>query len=144
MFVAGKWTLEYDIALDSAIAKPFYLSALWAEKLSNAKTGEPQEGKAAEVKAKVKADFEKWEEDWAEDPRKSEKMAFAIYKCTMLDKDISKAITAQVFAGKLAKCPQRDKLAKTILASKHFEYIVDAICHVTKPRDAEEADASDL
>ncbi len=143
-FVAGKWTLEYDIALDAAFAKAFYKSVLWAEKLSNAKTGEPQEGKAAEVKAKVKADFEKWEEDWADDPRKSEKMAFAIYKCTMLDKDISKAITAQVFAGKLAKCPQRDKLAKTILASKHFEYIVDAICHVTKPRDAEEADASDL
>jgi len=141
-FVARNWTLEYDIALDPAFARSFYASVLWAEKLKNAKSGEPQDGKVAEVKAKVKKDIEKWEADLADNPRKREKIAFAIYKTTMLDKDISKTITAQVFARKLAKCKQRDNLATSILKSKHFKYLVDAICHVTKPRDTEEGDAS--
>ena len=140
-FVAQHWTLEYDIALDSTFAGPFYESVLWAEKLSNAKTGEPREGKADEVKAKANADFERWGNDWAADPRKRGKMAFEIYKTTMLDKNISKAVTAQVFARRLADCKQRDNLATAIMKSKHLKYIVDAICHVTKPRDAEEADA---
>lgn len=77
------------------------------------------------------------------DPRKQEKVAFEIYKKTMLDKDISKAITAQVCAQKLAEYKRRDKLAAAILTSTHLEYIVDAICHVTKPRDTEDDGASD-
>lgn len=142
-FVSRNWTLEYDIALDPAFARLFYVSVLWAEKLGNAKTGEPRNGKAAEVKGKAKEDIEKWETGWADDPRKGEKIAFEIYKTTMLDKDISKAITAQVFARNLAKYEQRDNLATTILKSKHFKYLVDAICHVTKPGDMKEDDASD-
>lgn len=141
-FVAGNWTLEYDIALDSAFAKGLYMSVLWAEKLSNAKTGEPQEGKADNVKTKAEEDVALWEAEWSTDPRKREKIAFEIYKSTMLDKDISKAITSQVFAGKLAQFIERDKLRAAILKSDCFKYLVDAICHVTKPRDAEEPDAS--
>lgn len=137
-FIARNWTLEYDIALDPAFAKLFYASVLWAEKLSNAKTGEPQEGKAAEVEAKAEGDFEQWEIDWGDDPRKREKIAFEIYKKVMLDKDISKAITAQVFARKLIECKRREKLAAAILKSKHLKYLVDAICHVTRPRGSEE------
>jgi len=143
VFVARNCTLEYDIALDPLFARPFYASVLWAEKLRNAKTGEPQDDKVAEVKAKAKGDFKQWEADLADDPRKREKIAFEIYKTTMLDKDISKTITAQVFASKLAKFKQRDMLATAILKSKQFKYLVDAICHVTKPCDAEEDDASD-
>lgn len=143
-FVSPNWTLEYDIALDSVFAKPFYESVLWAEKLSNAKTGEPQEGKATEVKAKAKQDIEKWETELVDDPRKREKIAFEIYKTVMLDKDVSKAITAQELARKMAECKKKDTLTKVILQSDQFRYLVDAICHVTKPRDAEEDDASDL
>ncbi len=139
-FVARKWTLEYDIALAPAFAKPLYESVLWSEKLSNAKTGKPREGKAAGVRTKAKADVEKWEADWADDPRKQEKIAFEIYKKTMLDKDISKAIAAQVFACRLAKSKKRDAFATAILKSDHFKYLVDAICHVTKPRDLEAGD----
>jgi len=136
-FVARNWTLEYDIALDPAFAKPFYASVLWAEKLSNTKTGEPQDGKVAEVKGKAEGDIEGWETDWGDDSRKREKIAFGIYKKVMLDKDISKAITAQVFARRLTECKRREKLSVAILESKHFKYLVDAICHVTKPRDSE-------
>lgn len=142
-FVASTWTLEYDIALESAFAKPFYESVLWAEKLSNAKAGEPQEGKVGDVKTKAEAELASWEDVWSTDPRRRERVAFEIYKKTMLDKDISKAITAQVFAAKLMKCEERAKLATAILKSDHFKYLVDAICHVTKPRDAEATDASD-
>jgi len=142
-FVAQNWTLEYDIALDPAFARTFYESVLWAEKLSNAKTGEPQAGKAAEVKTKARKDIKQWETDWADDPRKREKIAFEIYKATMLDKGISKAIAAQVFAHELMKCKQRDKLAMAIFKSEYLKYLVDAICHVTKPRGAEEDVSSD-
>jgi putative ATP-dependent endonuclease of OLD family len=141
-FVARNWTLEYDIALDPAFANLFYRSVLWAEKLSNAKTGEPQDGKLAEVEAKAKKDIEQWGSDWCDDSRKREKIAFKIYKKVMLDKDISKAITAQVFARSLAECKPREKQAAAILESKHFKYLADAICHVTKPRDSVEDDAA--
>jgi len=141
-FVALTWTLEYDIALDSIFTRPLYESILWAEKLANAKTGEPMQGKATEVMVKAKQDIKQWKTNCDGDPRMREKIAFEIYKTTMLDKDISKAITAQVFARKLTKCKRRDKLSKAILKSKHFKYLVDAICHVTKPRDTEEGDAS--
>lgn len=143
-FLPLKWTLEYDIALDPAFAKPFYESVLWAKKIDNSKTGTPKVGKYGEVKAKAKQDFEQWEADWADDERIREKIAFEIYKTTMLDKDISKAVTAQVVARKLGKYMKKRQLAATtILKSKYVEYLVDAICHVTKPRDAEEEDVSD-
>lgn len=141
VFVTHNWTLEYDILLDQAFVKPFYASILWAEKLSNAKTGEPQGDKITEVKSKVKEDLEKWEADWIVDARKQEKIAFEIYKNVMLEKDISKAITAQVFALKLRECEERAKLATAIRKSIYFKYIVDAICHVTKPFDSEKENA---
>jgi putative ATP-dependent endonuclease of OLD family len=143
-FVSANWTLEYDIALDAFFAKPLYQSVLWAEKLRNAKTGEPQEGKADEVRAKAKHDMKEWQTDLAHDPRKREKIAFEIYKKVMLDKDISKAITAQEFARKMANCKMKETLKKFILRSDQLRHLVDAICHVTRPRDPEETDAPNL
>lgn len=137
-FLASNWTLEYEIALDSDLAPLFFESVLWAEKISNAKTGEPMQSKVGEVEAKANLDFERWETDWSDDPRKREKIAFEIYNDTMLDKNISKAITAQVFASKLSKCEPINKLKKVILKSKNLGYLVDAICHVTKPLVMEE------
>lgn len=147
-FVSRNWTLEYDIVLDSVFTKPFYESVLWAEKLSNAKTGEPQERKVAEVSTKAKEDIEKWQTDLADDPRKREKIAFEIYKRVMLDKEVSKAIVAQEFARRMAGCKNKDIFKRAILQSEQFRYLVDAICHVTKPIDPEDSteviDASDL
>jgi len=144
VFISPNWTLEYEIALDPVFAKTFYTSVLWAEKLSNAKTGVPHTKKHQEVTEKVEHDFEQWNTDWEDDPRKQEKIAFQIYKKTMLDKDISKAITAQVFAQSLLEISDKNnvKLRESILKSEHFSYLVDAICHVTKPRDLERDDAS--
>lgn len=142
-FLPCNWTLEYDIALDPTFTYDFYESVLWAEKLKNATTGKPLKGKAQEVKSKVEGDFKKWVLKWDNDPRKQEKIAYEIYHQTMLDKKISKAITAQVFAEKLANRKRRKEIATTILNSEHLKYLVDAICHVTKPRDTGKGDVAD-
>jgi putative ATP-dependent endonuclease of OLD family len=134
-FVSPNWTLEYEIAL-SKYRDDFYYSILWAEKIENSKKGEPREGKKEEVKEKVKRDIENWAEKYNEDPQKNEKIAFEIYKNTMLDKKISKAITAQVFAQKLEKKfnieSDKEKLKEEILSEPNLKYITDAIFHVTE------------
>ena len=142
-FLPCNWTLEYDIALDQTFTYCFYESVLWAEKLGNAKTGEPQKNKAREVWDKVQEDVGKWEKDWDGDSRKRQKIAFEIYKKTMLDKKISKAITAQVFGEKLVESQPRSEIAQAVLSSDHLRYLVDAIFHVTKPRDTEKGDVAD-
>jgi putative ATP-dependent endonuclease of OLD family len=144
VFISPNWTLEYEIALDPVFRKRFYRSVLWAEKLSNAKTGEPQFGKDREVMMRVAQDLKTWSTEWETDTRNCEKIAFEIYKTTMLDKNISKAITAQVFAQVLTEFANNNKvkLANYILKSEHLSYLVDAICHVTVPRDLERNDAS--
>jgi hypothetical protein len=55
----------------------------------------------------------------------------------MLKKDISKAITAQVFAEDLHKKNSipGNSLKDTILDDPSLQYILDAIYHVTKSRE---------
>jgi putative ATP-dependent endonuclease of OLD family len=132
VFVAPNWTLEYEIAL-SGQRKRFYQSVLWAEKIDNSKTGIPQSKKWDEVKAKRDEDFEQWEEELEGDDRKREIIAYRIYREVMLDKHISKAITAQKFAESLA-----DTNAENLKKSKRLKYLLDAIYHVTaQPGDAD-------
>ena len=57
--------------------------------------------KPIEVDEKVEADFANWLERWIGDARNDEKIAFEIYQRTMLEEEISKAVTAQVFAAHL-------------------------------------------
>ncbi|PKL68501.1 MAG: ATP-dependent endonuclease [Methanomicrobiales archaeon HGW-Methanomicrobiales-1] len=136
-FISPNWTLEYEIAL-SSFSEDFYRSLLWAEKISNSNTGEPKGGKAGEVDEKVQSDFSFWRTTFATDDRKNQKIAFEIYKKTMLDKDISKAVTAQVFAQTLnEKFEDESKVEslKTDLQSaSSLKYLLDAIYHVTEPR----------
>ena len=94
IFVSPNWTLEYEISL-SSLRTEFYRALLWAEKISNSQSGIPQASKASEVDAKVEADFAKWIECWSGNHREAEKVAFEIYSQTMLEKKISKAVTAQ-------------------------------------------------
>ncbi len=102
VFISPNWTLEYEIALTN-LRKCFFCSILWSEKKENAKTGIPQESKKEEVKKKVYNTFKKWEKDWNDNKRKNENIAYQIYKKVLVDKDISKAITAQVFTKSLNK-----------------------------------------
>lgn len=136
VFVSPNWTLEYEIAL-SSLNRMFYRSLLWAEKKSNSKTGDPKAMKIKEVYKKAVEDFASWMSNWKDDPRQKERVAFEIYQRTMVDKEISKAVTAQVLASylerKLRKPKQKEELKTEILRSPEFKYLVEAICHVTKP-----------
>ena len=133
IFVSPNWTLEYEIAL-SKLKNTFYKSILWAEKISNSKTGVPQDTKCEEVKNTTNANLKKWKTEFKTDDRKKEKIAYEIYNNTLLSKDISKAITAQVFAEKLRgivnKYPQKKDC---LIAEDSLKYLIDAICHVTEP-----------
>ena len=143
VFISPNWTLEYELALSSQFRADFYRSMLWAEKVANSKSGIPQESKAEEVDKVVQSDFKRWLNTWGDDPRKDEKIAFEIYKNQMLDKEISKAITAQAFAQALDNKTAVEgavKLVKSDLqAACTLQYLLDAIYHVTEPREPHNA-----
>ncbi len=137
--VSPNWTLEYEIAL-SELRRRFYRTILWSEKKKNAKDGLPRYKKWTEVKTTVLEDFKKWEAQWEGDKRKKEKIAFEIYKNNLLEKNISKAITAQVFAESLEKRFQKNKkgIRSRILKQDSLQYLFNAICHVTEPLEKTE------
>ena len=105
--------------------------------MSNSKSGTPKESKAGEVASNVENDFTKWL--GCSDPRKDEKIAFEIYQRTMLEKEISKAVTAQVFAEYLEE-RLKESDASTLKSEIHgacsLKYLLDAIYHVTEPMEA--------
>lgn len=140
VFVSPNWTLEYELALSSQFRADFYRSVLWAEKIANSKSGAPQKSKAEEVDKIVQSDFERWLDIWGGDSRKDEKIAFEIYKKQMLDKEISKAITAQAFAQVLDDKTTVEGAEKSVRsdlqAACTLQYLLDAIYHVTEPREA--------
>ena len=141
VFVSPNWTLEYEIAL-SAYHKLFYQSILWAQKIENAKTGIPKESKLAEVKDNLDEDFDRWKNDWEEDDRKREKIAYEIYRKTMLNKNVSKTITAQKFAEMISDRAKKNhvKFKNKLIDSEYLKYIIDAIFHVTAPLKLEGSD----
>ena len=140
VFISPNWTLEYELALSSQFRADFYRSILWAEKIANSQSGVPQESKSNEVAKTVQSNFNEWLEAWGSDSRRDEKIAFEIYKKQMLDTKISKAITAQVFAQVLddkTAVEEAVKLVKSDLqAACTLQYLLDAIYHVTEPREA--------
>jgi putative ATP-dependent endonuclease of the OLD family len=137
VFVSPNWTLEYEISL-SPFRKEFYKALLEAEKMSNSQSGMLKASKAKEVDAQVDADFRDWSSLWNADAREAEKVAYELYKKTMLDKEISKAATAQVFAKNLQerlKGPDKSVLKSELQATSSLKYILDAIYYVTETRE---------
>lgn len=136
VFVSPNWTLEYEISLTN-LRTAFYRSVLWADKKQNAKSGLPKDEKWTDVKEKAIQDIEEWSTRFKSSPRQAAQVAFEIYHNVMIAKDISKAITAQVFADELRKSfddqKKRDALLKALLQSEPIKYLLDAICHVTEP-----------
>jgi putative ATP-dependent endonuclease of OLD family len=142
IFVSPTWTLEYEIAL-SKFQKEFYRSMLCAEKIVNSESGIPKESKEDEVNNKVEGDFDEWSKKWEGDDRKKEKIAFEIYQKNMLDKNISKAVTAQVFAQELDKelsSGSGNSLRSKLMSEWTLKYLIDAIYHVTEGREITDDD----
>ena len=120
----------------------FYIAFLWSEKKQNASTGEPQQQRYKEIREKVKSDLLRWK---AEQPDASEFkkiVAFEIYNNALLNKRISKAVTAQTCADWLNKYKNNRRLKEWILASESLRYLVDAICHVTRSLDQPTTDGN--
>jgi putative ATP-dependent endonuclease of OLD family len=139
VFLSPNWTLEYEICL-SPFRTEFYRALLWAEKMCNSQSGLPHEWKASQVHAKVEADFANWSESWNGDPAEAERVALEIYQRTMIEKDISKAVTAQVFAEHLERRLNGSDASASVLRSEFegavsLQYLLDAIYHVTEPRE---------
>jgi len=135
VFVSPNKTLEYEISL-STFREQFYRALLWAEKMSHSQSGIPKESKSEDVSARVEKDFAKWTECWKDNLRKDEKIAFEIYQNTMIKNEISKAVTAQVFAEDLEKRLKESDpctLKSEIKGASSLKYVLDAIYHVTEP-----------
>lgn len=132
VFVSPNWTLEYEIAL-SKFRKRFYKSVLWAEKIANSISGVPQEDKWEKVEEATEKSFGRWEDTFKDDDRNREKIAYQIYQTTLLDKKISKAITAQVFAESLRDSKNPEKTKEHLISEKSLQYLIDAICYITEP-----------
>lgn len=137
-FVSPNWTFEYEICL-SPFREKFYRAVLWAEKISNSRSGMPQESKNAEIDKKVTTDFASWAKQWEGDGRVVERIAFEIYQRTMIEREISKAVTAQVFADHLEERLRgsgANTLRSEIQGSVSLQYLLNAIYHVTEPRES--------
>ncbi|OBQ55193.1 ATP-dependent nuclease [Halodesulfovibrio spirochaetisodalis] len=126
-FIAPNWTLEYEIALAKDFYKSFVRSLLRAKKIGTSKYGILRQDSEERLKKEIK-ELLKVVEDLS-----SEEAAKLIYNDTMLTQNISKAITAQVFARALdQRYSKHPRMVREKLTScDELSYLVDAISYAT-------------
>ncbi|MBC2273621.1 AAA family ATPase [Listeria welshimeri] len=146
-FISPHWTFEYSLAL-SCLKENLYKSVLYAEKIANSNKYSLTDKKIEEVDELVKTNLSTWEEEGWDDHR----IAYEIYNNTLLEKKISKAITAQCLASlleyqiitttarkeemfdlnlsqKKVDKQKKEELAMELRNDKYLEYILQAIDH---------------
>ncbi len=128
LYISPVWTLEYDIAL-GVLQKELFEAVLRAEKIQNSDSIGLTPAKIKTVNKTVEEKYKNWEEENVP----NEKRAFYIYSDLMLDKSISKAITAQCFAEVLSQKQKEDHegLKEKILKDENLKYVVQAINYAT-------------
>ena len=146
-FVAPNWTFEYSVAM-SCLGKDLLRAVLEAGKVSNSDGRPLTRDKIKEVDAEID-----------KDPMAKctgHEFAYHVYQTMMLDRGISKAITAQCLAAELWKkivdgpgldgdemfaadlfrftinAERRGALQSLIVSDGKLKYIVDAIKYVTE------------
>lgn len=123
-YVSPDWTLEYVLALSGLIVE-FYKAVLYAKKIQNSDKYVLTDEKEKECDNEVEKKLKKWEtENWS-----SERIAYEVYNNILLDKNISKAITAQCFA-KLLNDLDKEEIKRRIFSDKKLKYIIDALKYV--------------
>ncbi|WP_214691564.1 MULTISPECIES: AAA family ATPase [unclassified Exiguobacterium] len=129
LFISPDWTLEYDIALGS-LRDELLLAILQAEKIGNSDVIGLTKAKEESIDKEIIRLNEIWKEQNASDEEK----AFYIYYHLMLEKKISKAITAQCLANILEQKMQEDKeeIKRRILGDSKLQYIIQAINYASK------------
>nr|VVV06176.1 hypothetical protein AW0309160_03660 [Aliivibrio wodanis] len=120
-FIAPYWTLEYSIAR-SCLSELFYQAVYICYK-SKSRDYVYSEKEKVEFIEEAKRQYKKWTE---EDNLSVDEIAYNIYKKTMLDKKISKAVVAQVFADIIIGA-NFDRVEE----DENLTYLVDAIKNVT-------------
>ncbi|RJS62409.1 AAA family ATPase [Bacillus sp. PK3_68] len=93
LYISPEWTLEYDIALGT-LQKELLIAVLRAQKIENSDVIGLTSEKIQEVDNRVDEICKEWDEQG----HTNEERAFYIYNDLMLEKRISKAITAQCLA----------------------------------------------
>jgi putative ATP-dependent endonuclease of OLD family len=119
-FIAPYWTLEYSLSL-SGLSEVFWTTVYLCWKTKGKDyvfTDERKDVLTLEAGVQYKS--------WLDDGFSIEKIAFIIYKKTLLDKQLSKAVVAQVFAGVVSE-------ADFFGASDdpYIRYLVDAIIYAS-------------
>lgn len=120
-FVAPYWTLEYSIAR-SCLSELFHQAVYICHK-TKSKDYVYSEEKKVELIESAKVEYKKWKN---EDQLSIDEIAYNIYKKIMLDKKISKAVVAQVFADFII-----DADFDGVEADENLTYLVNAIKNVT-------------
>ncbi|MEN8362424.1 AAA family ATPase [Acinetobacter baumannii] len=118
-FVAPHWTLEYSIA-KSCLSELFYQAVHICHKSKSKDYVYTTEEKNEFIQS-AKAQYSTWKKDFEID-----QIAYNIYKKTMLDKKISKAVVAQVFANLLL-----EHNFEGVAEDPNLAYLVNAIKNVT-------------
>ncbi len=120
-FVAPHWTLEYCIAR-SCLSALFHQAVYICHKTKSKDYVYREEEKVAFIED-AKVEYNKWKD---EDNLSVDEIAYNIYKKIMLDKKISKAVVAQVFADFII-----DADFDGVEADENLIYLVNAIKNVT-------------
>lgn len=120
-FVAPHWTLEYSIAR-SCLSELFHQAVYICHKTKSKDYVYNEEKKVLLIRD-AKVEYKKWQD---EDKLNIDEIAYNIYKKTMLDKQISKAVVAQVFADLII-----DADFNGVETDVNLTYLVDAIKNVT-------------
>lgn len=127
IFMPQLWTLEYDIAR-SGLSRMLSEAIEWAKQDEGDGIYDLQEAKE-EVESNV-------QEKWGEAIAASEELAYKLFK-PLNEKEVSKATTAQYLAKLIkerTKNPNEgENVPETLLSDPYLRYLVNAICHVTKP-----------
>lgn len=123
-FVSPAWTLEYVLAL-SGLKKYVLKAIMEAQKIGNSKYGEINENKKDEVENDADTFFTH------NSDKTDEELALKIYQKYLLDKQVSKAITAQCLVKILSE--EKEKVKEILLKDKEISYLREVIIHVTAP-----------
>jgi putative ATP-dependent endonuclease of OLD family len=126
-FIAPYWTLEYTIAL-SCLSKLFYQAVYISWKIKDAEGKNSYVYTETKNKATLIQEADEQYSQWLQDDKSIEEIAFEIYKKTLLDKQVSKAVVAQIFSQILNEA---DLTSCDIKSDDKLKYLVDAINYVT-------------
>lgn len=121
VFVAPHWTLEYCIA-KSCLSELFYQAVYICHKSKGNDYVYKEEDKNTLIE-EAKTQYNKWKDI---DQLNTDQIAYEIYKNTLLDKQLSKAVIAQVFAELLL-----GHNFVGVVEDENLTYLVEAIKNVT-------------